>query len=166
LGLPSGGASIEPDAYAEFAGDCGAASICALMAGAVAEGVVLGGYDSVGLKEDWRRATERLRRLGYDDGGAMLWGWTIDLLHEHEDMIVRLATELWRASWLDQAEIDALLAESACGWMVARRRWRQLPCACSTWTGARFIPPSGATVRDRPSGDPSFLGQASAAGSI
>src|SRR5580704_4275312 len=64
LGLPSGGASIEPDAYAEFARDCGAASICALMAGAVAEGVVLGGYDSVGLKEDWRRASERLRRLG------------------------------------------------------------------------------------------------------
>jgi hypothetical protein len=111
LGLPSGGASIEPDAYAEFAGDCGAASICALMAGAVAEGVVLGGYDSVGLKEDWRRATERLRRLGYDDGGAMLWGWTIDLMREHQDQIVRLATELWRASWLDQAEIDALLAE-------------------------------------------------------
>ena len=81
------------------------------MAGAVAEGVVLGGYDSVGLKEDWRRATERLRRLGYDDGGAMLWGWTIDLMREHQDQIVRLATELWRASWLDQAEIDALLAE-------------------------------------------------------
>jgi hypothetical protein len=32
-------------------------------------------------------------------------------LHEHEDLIVRLATELWRASWLDQAKIDALLAE-------------------------------------------------------
>ena len=81
------------------------------MAGAVAEGVALGGYDSVGLKEDWRRASERLRRLGYDDGGAMLWGWTIDLLREHEDLIVRLATELWDAQTLDGDEIDALIAQ-------------------------------------------------------
>ena len=40
----------------------------------------------------------------------MLWGWTIDLLREHEDLIVRLATELWDAQTLDGDEIDALIA--------------------------------------------------------
>jgi hypothetical protein len=49
--------------------------------------------------------------LGYDDGGAMLWGWTIDLLRKHQDLIVRLATELWDAQKLDGDEIDALIAQ-------------------------------------------------------
>jgi hypothetical protein len=42
----------------------------------------------------------------------MLWGWTIDLLREHEDLIVRVADTLMGAARrLEGDEIDARLAE-------------------------------------------------------
>jgi hypothetical protein len=47
-----------------FARDCGAASIVALMAGAISEALVLGDYDDVGVEVDWKRASARLERLG------------------------------------------------------------------------------------------------------
>ena len=110
MGLPYFGASIvEPDPHAMFARDCGAESIVALMAGAISEALVLGDYDDVGVEVDWKRASARLERLGYFDGGDALWRWTFDLLREHEDVIVRLATELFHAGWLDGDEIDALM---------------------------------------------------------
>ena len=70
---------------------------------------MLGDYDEVGVEVDWERASARLERLGYFDGGDALWRWTFDLLREHEDVIVRLATELFHAGWLDGDEIDALM---------------------------------------------------------
>ena len=65
MGLPYFGASIvEPDPHAMFARDCGAHSIVALMAGALAESLVLGDYDPVGVEVDWERASARLEELG------------------------------------------------------------------------------------------------------
>ena len=71
------------------------------MAGVAAEIVVFGGYDSTGCKTDMEHAEMRLVALGYDDdGSAELWRWTLDLMREHEDVIVRLARELFHARWL------------------------------------------------------------------
>ena len=71
LGLPCGGASVWPAALAEFGHDGGAASICAMMAGAAAEGALLDGtYDGVGCRKDFASAYALLKRMGYDDGAA------------------------------------------------------------------------------------------------
>jgi hypothetical protein len=110
MGLPCGSASIvEPDPHAMFARDCGAESIVALMAGAISEALVLGDYDDVGVEVDWKRASARLERLGYFDGGDALWAWTTALLEPHVDVIERLATALMGARWLSGDEIDALV---------------------------------------------------------
>jgi hypothetical protein len=111
-GLPCGGASAaEGLAFAGFPRDCGERSICALMAGAAAEVAVFGDHHPYGLKVDRERAWARLMRLGYDDGGDELWGWTVDLMREHRDAIIRVATQLFHARWLSGDEIDALIAE-------------------------------------------------------
>jgi hypothetical protein len=57
LGLPGcGEASIEePNAHAHFPVDHGAASVCALMAGAAAEVELLGDHDRVGIEADAQR---------------------------------------------------------------------------------------------------------------
>jgi hypothetical protein len=48
--------------------------------------------------------------LGYDDdGSAELWRWTLDLMREHLDTIMRLATKLFLARWLSGDQIDALM---------------------------------------------------------
>jgi hypothetical protein len=110
-GLPCGGASARNkfQAYAEFDRDCGEASICALMAGAAGEVVILGDHHPTGLKEDWERAQLRLARLGWDDGGAELWRWTVSVLAAHSDAVVRLASALMDARSLSGDEIDALM---------------------------------------------------------
>jgi hypothetical protein len=57
MGLPYGGASVvEPDPHAMFARDCGVHSVVALMAGAISEALVIGGYDSVGVTV-WSRCS-------------------------------------------------------------------------------------------------------------
>jgi hypothetical protein len=114
MGLPCGSASIvEPDPHAMFARDCGAPSICALMAGAVSEALVLGDYDDVGVEVDWEHASARFERLGYFDGGDALWAWTFDLLREHADVIERVAAALMDARSLSGDEIDALVYDPA-----------------------------------------------------
>jgi hypothetical protein len=116
MGLPCGSASIvAPDPHAMFARDCGAESIVALMAGAISEALVLGDFDDVGVEVDWKRASARLERLGYFDGGDALWTYTTALLEPHVDVIERLATELFHAGWLDGDAIDAVLYYPAQG---------------------------------------------------
>jgi hypothetical protein len=80
--LPCGGASIDPDdiAYAHVPVDSGWASVCMLMAGAIAEALVLGGYDEHGVSWDWELALDELERLGVDDGGEALWSYTFALM--------------------------------------------------------------------------------------
>jgi hypothetical protein len=43
---------------------------------------------------DWSHASARLHALGYDDGGEALWGWTLDLMREHEGLIERVKPSL------------------------------------------------------------------------
>jgi hypothetical protein len=111
MGLPCGAASVWPDPLAEFSRSCGEHSVVALMAGAVAESLVLGDYDEIGVMVDWRRASARVVDLGHFDGGAALWAWTFDFLAPHQRLIERVATELMDAPWLSGDQIDALLAE-------------------------------------------------------
>jgi hypothetical protein len=112
LGLPCGGASVELDfPHAMFARDCGSHSVCALMAGAIAETLVFGDYDRIGVEVDWKRASARMEELGVDDGGEALWAYTTELLAPHVGLIVRVSTALMDAQWLDGGEIDALLAQ-------------------------------------------------------
>ena len=83
----------------------------ALLAGAVAESLVLGGYDEIGVMVDWDNASALLVDLGHFDGGDALWAWTFDLMAEHRGLIVRLASALMDARSLSGDEIDALLAQ-------------------------------------------------------
>jgi hypothetical protein len=93
-----GGATIiEPHARAAFPTNCGPASICALLAGGIAETIMLGDYDRGGSKCDWERARERLERCGYADGGGALWVYTINLLCPHLSLLKRVAIKLRRA---------------------------------------------------------------------
>jgi len=111
LGLPRcGGASVEPDnAYAVFAEDCGSHSVCALMAGAAAEAIMLGDFDPAGLMVDRELAAAEMACVGVADGGEALWEFTFDLLAPYESLITSLAAELWRAGSLEGGEIDALM---------------------------------------------------------
>jgi hypothetical protein len=111
LGLPGcGGASVEPDnAYADVPTDCGAHSICALMAGACAEAIVFGDFDPAGLAVDRELAAAEMASMGVVDGGDMLWEFTFDLLAPYESLITSLAAELWRAGSLEGGEIDAVM---------------------------------------------------------
>ena len=111
LGLPRcGAASVEPDnAYAVFPDDCGAHSIAALMAGACAEAIVLGGFDPHGLAVDRALAAAEMECVGVADGGEALWEFTFDLLAPYESLITSVAAELWRAGSLEGGEIDALM---------------------------------------------------------
>jgi hypothetical protein len=111
VGLPSGCALVgETQAYARFRREWSAAGVAALMAGVAAEIVVFGGYDRTGCKTDMEHAEMRLVALGYDDdGSAELWRWTLDLMREHLDTIMRLATKLFLARSLSGDEIDALM---------------------------------------------------------
>ena len=113
MGLPCGAASVWPDPLAEFSRSCGEHSVVALMAGAVAESLVLGGYDEVGVMVDWNRACARLEGLGHFDGGEFLWAWTFDFLAPHLRLIERLAIKLFHARWLSGDEIDALVCYDA-----------------------------------------------------
>lgn len=83
----------------------------ALLAGAVAESLVLGGYDEIGVMVDWDNASALLVDLGHFDGGDALWAWTFDFLAQHLDLIARVADALWDLKALDGCEIVALLAE-------------------------------------------------------
>jgi hypothetical protein len=104
-----GGASIiEPHARADFPTNCGAASICALLAGACAETIMFGDFDRGGSEADWERARQRLARCGYADGEA-LWDFTIDLLRPHLSLLRRVAIKLRRAQVLDGGEIDRVV---------------------------------------------------------
>jgi ATP-dependent Zn protease len=110
MGLPVSGASVEPDnAYADFPDRCGVHSIVALMAGAISERLVLGGNDEHGASDDCARWTRLMDDAGYDD--EALWAWTFALLAQHVDVIERVAAALLHAQTLDQAEIDALIAQ-------------------------------------------------------
>jgi len=111
MGLPGcGGASVEPnDAYAVFPDDCGAHSVCALMAGACAEAIVLGDFDPAGFTVDRELAAAEMECVGVVDGGEALWEFTFDLLAPYENLITSLAAELWRAGSLDGGEIDAVM---------------------------------------------------------
>jgi hypothetical protein len=109
MGLPVVAASVAPDdAYAAFPDDLGAPSMVALMAGAVAEGLVLGDYDGHGVSDDCARWTLLMDEAGDDDA---LWAFVADLLLPHEASIIRLAAALMDAQTLDQGEIDALLSQ-------------------------------------------------------
>jgi hypothetical protein len=113
MGLPVSAASAElDDAYADFLDDCGARSIVALMAGAIAESLVLGDYDRHGVADDgarWTALMDEQRIVGrYDDA---LWAFTFDLMRPHEDLIERVAIELMAAQTLDCDAIDALIAQ-------------------------------------------------------
>jgi hypothetical protein len=110
MGLPCGAASVWPDPLAEFSRSCGEHSVCALMAGAVAESLILGDYDEIGVMVDWRRASALMDDLGCDDDA--LWRLTFDLMAEHCGLIVRLAIKLFHARWLSGDEIDALVFAS------------------------------------------------------
>jgi hypothetical protein len=116
MGLPCGSATIvAPDPHAMFARDCGAPSIIALLSGAIAESLLLGDYDDVGVEVDWERASARPDALGCDGDDAELWWcYTASLLEEHRGLIERLATELFHAGWLSGYQIDALLAQYLC----------------------------------------------------
>jgi hypothetical protein len=111
VGLPSGCALVgETQAYARFRREWSAAGVAALMAGVAAEVAVFGGYDRTGCKTDMEHAEMRLVALGYDDDAAAeLWGWTLDLMREHLDTIMRLATRLFCARSLSGDQIDALI---------------------------------------------------------
>jgi hypothetical protein len=74
-----------------------------------AEIVAFGDYDRVGVQTDWERATARLERLGYDDGGEALWRYALALVRQHQPLIVRLAMKLRRAGELDGAAIDRIV---------------------------------------------------------
>ena len=113
MGLPCGGASCWPDPFAEFSRSCGEHSVVALMAGAVAESLVLGDYDEVGVMVDWDNASARLLDLGHFDGGDALWLWTFEFLAPHQRLIERLAAKLFHARSLSGDEIDALVCYDA-----------------------------------------------------
>ncbi len=105
-----GGASIvRPYAHARFSCNHGAASVCALMAGACAEVVAFGSYDEIGFQTDAQRAEERLQRLGYTDGGAALWDRTLTLVRQHLGRIEWLAVHLQYAQTLDGHAIDDIV---------------------------------------------------------
>ena len=107
MGLPVVAASCSPDhAYADFPNDLGARSIVALMAGAVAESLILGDYHEHGVSDDCARWTALMDEAG---DYAALWAFTFDLLVPHQGLLMRLSTALWHAQTLDRAHIDALL---------------------------------------------------------
>jgi len=109
LSLPGcGGAFLAPP-HAIFPTNHGAASICALMGGAIAEVLHFGDYDRVGITIDWKRASRRLRRLGYTDNGQALWTYTFGLLHPYAGLVKLVAAKLERARMLDGATVDALV---------------------------------------------------------
>jgi len=108
VGLPSGDAFLDPP-HAEFAIDQGAASVVALMGGAIGEVLHFGDYDATGIRVDWERAEERLAHLGYEDGGAALWAYTHDLLAPYAGLIKCLAVKLERDLVLDGAVVDRLI---------------------------------------------------------
>jgi hypothetical protein len=127
LRLPRCGAAtiIEPHAQAAFPTNCGPPSICALMAGAAAETIMLGDYDRGGSKYDWEHARERLERCGYADGGeALWWAYTINLLRPHLSLLTRVAIRLKRAQVLDGGEIDRVVRLSLGGNIQCRNRNR------------------------------------------
>src|SRR5262249_44829583 len=104
LRLPSGAAFLAPP-HVEFAIDQGAASVCALMAGAIGEILHFGDYDRTGITVDWQRACAR---LGDSDGRA-LWDYTLDLLRPHAGLVKYVAVRLERARSLDGATLDAIV---------------------------------------------------------
>jgi hypothetical protein len=62
-----------------------------------------------------------LERLGYDDGGAALWSFTLELVREHRPLIARVAIKLAREHSLSGADLDRIVGaagitsrESAC----------------------------------------------------
>lgn|SRR5262249_2963057 len=113
LHLPDcGGAYMDP-ARAIFSLDHGAHSVCALMGGAIAEVVMYGDYDRVGIRVDWKRARRRMTRLGYRDNGQSLWDYTHGLLLPHRGTIAVIALRLLAAGGLEAAEIDALMGADA-----------------------------------------------------
>lgn len=109
LGVPLGYVWLEPSPQAQFSHKCGAASVCAMMAGGASERLVFG--SCLGVVTDRRNATPLMEELGIDDGGAGLWHWTCGFLAPHLDLIFRVAEVLWDVRALDGDQIDALLAE-------------------------------------------------------
>jgi hypothetical protein len=79
------------------------------MGGACAEIVAFGDYDHIGIKVDWKRASERLDRLGYTDNGRALWRHTGSLLRPYLGLISSLALRLERERVLDGPDIDAMV---------------------------------------------------------
>ena len=110
LRLPGcGGVFLEPEPGAFFPRDHGAASVCAMMAGAIAEVIHFGDYDPIGITTDWRRARRRMKRLGYHDNGEALWNYTYGLLRGHRGTIALVALRLLAAGALTADEIDGLM---------------------------------------------------------
>ena len=98
------------EGYARFPVDEGWRSICALLGGTAAEVELLDGtFDRDGVGGDAKLALERLRRLGYTDGGLRLWRYTRRLVRRHRGLVGLVAVKLRDAGMLDGAEIDALV---------------------------------------------------------
>jgi hypothetical protein len=110
LKLPRCGAAFvdEPDAHAEFPVDHGAASICALMAGAAAETILLGNFDEVGFTTDREKLNYWIERHGCD--GETLWDHTLAMVRENIRCIEFIAGMLSRHRVLDGPSIDRVVA--------------------------------------------------------
>ncbi len=67
----------------------------------------LTGCGGASVEVHWERATALMDDLGCDDGGALLWAYTAELMAPYEAVIVGLADELMKARSLAGFEIDA-----------------------------------------------------------
>jgi hypothetical protein len=113
LGLSGcGHATIVPDrnwlGHAILPSDRGAASVCAIMAGAAGEITMLGDHAPEGIEFDAELVRAEMARCGYRDADA-LWSYTLDLVQRNVDVIRWLATQLVRHRTLSGDFLDAIV---------------------------------------------------------